>query len=381
MPSLRGRGERRCAAWPGGLVSPSGAPVGTHAPEPAIAANPANLAPAIARARVAVITGAGRGIGRCIALRLARLGYLVVAADLDEEAAAHTAQLAGPPSVSAVLDVRDPIAHRRLARRGAELGDLRVWVNDAGVLRTAPAWEHPDSDILVQVQTNLLGVLYGCRAAIEVVAGSGVSGSGAAGSGAAGSGAAGSGVRLTGGIGAPADRGLRARRWHPAGLPGRGGVRGQLDIVNMASLSALGPVPGLAVYAATKAAVLSFTTSLAGDLRAARLPIRVHAVCPDGVDTPMVAEQAASPHSALIFSGHRLLRDDEVAAAVTGLLGSRRLVMSLPAPRAALLRAADLAPGPGLVLLPVLRAVGQRHRSRALRTHGRSTSSGRQEGS
>lgn len=335
---------------------------------------------ALSRGRVAIVTGAGRGIGRCLALQLAGLGYLVVAADLDEQAANQTAQLAGPPAVSAVLDVRDPMAHRRIAQRSGQLGDLRVWVNDAGVLRTAPAWEHPDPDLLQLVQTNLLGVVYGSRAAIEAVTGLGAGG--AAGD-AAGRGPADQTLGAPGGHAHLFQRRAPRTGSRRAGRPGDGsrGTPGRLDIVNMASLSALGPVPGLAVYAATKAAVLSFTTSLAGDLRASRLPIRVHAVCPDGVDTPMVAEQAASPHSALIFSGRRLLSDDEVAATVIGLLGSRRLVVSLPASRAALLRAAGLAPGPGLVLLPVLRALGLRHRARALRGAGRLTAPERRSSS
>ena len=65
------------------------------------------------------------------------------------------------------------------------------------------------------------------------------------------------------------------------------------DIVNMASMSSFGPVPGLAVYGATKHAVLGFTESLQGDLDDAGIPIRTHAICPDGVDTGMVRERQA----------------------------------------------------------------------------------------
>jgi NAD(P)-dependent dehydrogenase (short-subunit alcohol dehydrogenase family) len=63
---------------------------------------------------VAVVTGAGRGFGRAIARRLALRGYSVLATDVDEAAAAATAELVG--GHAAGLDVRDPEAHRAAAR-------------------------------------------------------------------------------------------------------------------------------------------------------------------------------------------------------------------------------------------------------------------------
>ena len=78
------------------------------------------------------------------------------------------------------------------------------------------------------------------------------------------------------------------------------------DIVNMASMSSFGPVPGLAVYGATKHAVLGFTESLQGDLDDSGIPIRTHAICPDAVDTGMVRERQADEESAIIFSAPAL---------------------------------------------------------------------------
>ena len=45
------------------------------------------------------------------------------------------------------LDVRDPEAHRRAAGAAVERGPLEVWVNNAGILRTRKAWEHPDDEV------------------------------------------------------------------------------------------------------------------------------------------------------------------------------------------------------------------------------------------
>ena len=186
----------------------------------------------------AVVTGAGRGIGRETARLLTCRGYAVLVTDMNEDAARETAEMLGEHAWHMRHDVRDPDRHREVAAAAAERGPLKVWVNNAGILRTTKAWEHTDEEVRALVDANFLGVLWGSRAAVEA-------------------------MRALGG-----------------------------DIVNMASMSSFGPVPGLAVYGATKHAVLGFTMSLQGDLDDARIPIRTHAICPDGVDTGMVRERA-----------------------------------------------------------------------------------------
>ena len=75
---------------------------------------------------VAVVTGAGRGFGREIALRLGRRGYQVLCTDIDEAGAAETAQQVGAGAWSMQHDVRDPDAHRAVAKAAAEKGRLDV---------------------------------------------------------------------------------------------------------------------------------------------------------------------------------------------------------------------------------------------------------------
>jgi short-subunit dehydrogenase len=140
-------------------------------------------------------------------------------------------------------------------------------------------------------------------------------------------------------------------------MRGRGG-----HLLNIASMSAHGPVPGLAVYAATKAAVLSFTTSLAGELALARLPIRAHALCPDAADTALVRDEQAHADTAILFSRPTLLSADAVADAAVALLAGRRIVRSLPPARAGLARVGGLLPVVGLPVLARLRARGERRR-------------------
>jgi NAD(P)-dependent dehydrogenase (short-subunit alcohol dehydrogenase family) len=258
---------------------------------------------------VAVVTGAGRGFGRAIAERLAARGYTVLATDIDGDAAAATAE--GIGGVSMQLDVRDPEAHRAAARAAADHGPLEVWVNNAGVMRPGAAWEHSDDDVRLTCDVNLLGVVWGSLAAVEA---------------------------------------LRA---------GRGENR---HVINIGSLSSFGPVPGLALYAATKHAVLGFTGSLQGDLLDAGIPIAVHALCPDAADTTLLREHDQTPAAAINWSGPRLLTADEVAGHAVSLLDSKRLVRTIPAWRGWGARAMAMGGRPALRIAPLLWKQGARHR-------------------
>jgi short-subunit dehydrogenase len=256
---------------------------------------------------VAVVTGAARGFGREIARRLAARGHHVLITDLDADAVAATAAELGATAVTA--DARKPADHTRVADAATDLGPVGVWVNNAGVLRAGQVWEQPEDDIALQVDVNLLGVVHGSRTAVRV---------------------------------------MRKRGGH---------------LLNIASMSSHGPVPGLAVYAATKAAVLSFSTSLQGELGLAGLPIRVHALCPDAADTALVREEQESPDSAILFSQRGgLLSPGSVADAALALLDGRRIVRSVPAHRAGAMRIAGAVPRLGLPVLARLRAKGDRRR-------------------
>lgn len=262
--------------------------------------------------KVAVVTGAGRGMGREVARRLVDRGWTVVVTDIDETAAKSTATELGDRCHSMHHDVRDPAAHRAVASYAASLGNVLAWVNNAGVLRTGTLWEQDDSAVAMTVDINLLGVMYGTRTALELMRAHGLA----------------------------------------------------ADIINMASMSAFGPLPGLAAYAASKAAVLSWTTTTAAELDAAGSLVRIHAVCPDGVRTDMVAENADNTGSAMIFSG-RLLDPADVADAVVGLLGTNRLILSIPRRRAFAARLSGMAPRLTMPLIRLTAKIGERNRRKA----------------
>lgn len=250
-----------------------------------------------------MVTGAARGIGRGIATRLVARGYAVVVTDVDADGARRTAAEIGAVAGRG-QDVREEATHAAVAAAAGEHAPLAVWVNNAGVGDDGALAELSSESVERLVGVNLLGPTYGMRAALAA--------------------------------------------FGPSGG----------DIVNVASLSGLGPVPGLSLYAATKAAMVSLSTSVAVE---APKGVRVHVLCPDGVDTDMVA--GMQPHGlarALVHSGGRLLTVAEVADAAVGLIGSRRVVLTVPSWRGGLMRTTALAPSVAMPALPVFRALGER---------------------
>jgi 3-oxoacyl-[acyl-carrier protein] reductase len=108
---------------------------------------------------LALVTGAGRGLGRAIAERLGRDGYSVVAVDVDGESAAATA--AGVGGTGYPCDVSDRTAVRRLAEA---VGPVDVLVNNAGIWAYGSVIAAADEDIDRVLAVNLMGVLNCCRA-------------------------------------------------------------------------------------------------------------------------------------------------------------------------------------------------------------------------
>src|SRR5437762_12678687 len=104
---------------------------------------------------VAVVTGAGRGLGKKIAERLARRMH-VVCTDIDQTAAETTAAIVDGTGLE--QDVRDPDSHRAVARAAAALGSIRVWINNAGVLTVGETWSLDAAAVRRMVEVNLLGV-------------------------------------------------------------------------------------------------------------------------------------------------------------------------------------------------------------------------------
>lgn len=117
---------------------------------------------------VAVITGAGSGLGAGLARHAGGLGMTVVLADIDGAAAASVAdelRAAGGSAVDVVCDVRDPDALRDLAERVyRDIGAVRLLVNNAGIEQFGYLWDTPVPNWQRIIDINVSGVFYGVRA-------------------------------------------------------------------------------------------------------------------------------------------------------------------------------------------------------------------------
>jgi 2-deoxy-D-gluconate 3-dehydrogenase len=212
--------------------------------------------------RVAIVTGASRGLGRAMAVALAGAGADVALAARSQPDLDETARLVAATGRRALAVVTDVTAYAQVEalveRTVTELGGLHVVVNNSGIARVAPLAQMSPEDFRAVLEVNLIGAFNGCRAAAAHL------------------------------------------------IAQKSG-----KIVNVASMLAQVGLPGYSVYSASKSGITGFTRALAVEW--ARHSIQVNAIAPGWFVTDMNADAFGDPRVR-----ERLLRD--VPARRTGRL-------------------------------------------------------------
>jgi NAD(P)-dependent dehydrogenase (short-subunit alcohol dehydrogenase family) len=203
--------------------------------------------------KVAIITGASRGLGRAMALALAEAGADVAVAARttgEIEETAHLVEKGGRRALAVRTDVAEYAQVEALVARTVDaLGGLDIIVNNSGIAAVRPVLEMPPEEFVRIIHVNLIGVFNGCRAVAP---------------------------RLTG---------------QKAG-----------KVINMASVLGTAGLAGYSAYAASKGGVIAFTKALAVEW--ARYGVQVNAIAPGWFVTDMNAMAFADPKVR-----DRLLRD------------------------------------------------------------------------
>ena len=224
----------------------------------------------------AVVTGAAMGIGRAVAARLVAEGTHVVALDLNAEALRSAQAAIGERFEPLVGDIGDWEAHERAADAAQSAGELRFWVNNAGIDWVGAAHEIDRDHIERGLRVLQLGPMYGACVAVRRM------------------------------------------------LPARAG-----SIVNVSSIQGIAAFPRYFVYDAAKAAVLMLTKSIAVDY--GPFGIRCNALLPGCIETPMTYDslppeldrEEALRREGLLAPMLRVGQPEEMAEVVAFLLSDR----------------------------------------------------------
>lgn len=205
---------------------------------------------------VAVVTGAGSGIGAGLARRAGALGMTVVVTDINEAAAAETVaaiKAAGGKAEAEKVDVSIPEELDRLAELVfARHGEVRLLINNAGIETVGYTWEVPPARWEAALNINLHGVIHGVRAFVPRIIASG------------------------------------QEAW----------------IGNLSSVGAFGQMPAQTAYIVTKHAVQAFSECLYLEMELKKLPIHVSAIIPGMMRTNIFNAEGGEGEPANA-SGHR----------------------------------------------------------------------------
>lgn len=220
-----------------------------------------------------LITGASNGIGRALTEHFIKDNWRVYATDND---VTPLSNIESPNLKVVKLDVREATAWTEVL---SQINHLDVIINNAGVVVPSFVTDINLQEADLQIDVNFKGVVNGSTLAAQKM--------------------------------------VQQQSGH---------------IINIASLAGIAPIHGLPVYAATKAAVRSFSLSIIPELREKNVNVTV--ICPDLVSTNMLTKQLDYAAAAMTFSGGKILSTaDVIRAVVNNALRDRQIEVMIPKTR------------------------------------------------
>lgn len=256
--------------------------------------------------KVIIITGAAGGIGSTAARLFSEKGARVVLTDIREkplELCTSALVAAGGDCRAETLDVTDPESWSALIENTLKhYGRIDILVNNAGVVHPGAAESIAFEKVRQQIFVNLMGTINGCRAVLPHFK-----------------------------------------------------KQGAGKIINVASLGGIVPMPGEAVYSATKAAIREYTFSLIAELRKTLIGVTV--VCPDSVDTPQLAYELEHDEAVMSFIGEPL-PPEKVAKAILRAVKTKKSEILVPAGMGVVCRIGMAWPKIYFLVLPILEKTG-----------------------
>jgi len=258
--------------------------------------------------KVTIITGAAGGIGSAAARLLAQHGAVLVLTDIRSKELhelSETIKASGAEVLELEHDIREPESWMSLVEKvRKKYGRIDILINNAGVIQPGEAEKISLDELHHQVSVNFLGTMNGCRAVLPAMK-----------------------------------------------------EQGSGKIVNVASLGGIVPMPGEAVYSATKFAIRGFSLSLYAELH--HSPVGIAVVCPDSVDTPQLDYELQYDEAVLSFIGDPM-KPEKVAKGILKAVRTKKPEVLVPSGMGIFCRIGMAFPKLYFSLLPLLEKIGSR---------------------
>ncbi len=249
------------------------------------------------------ITGACGGLGKVLIKKLSQNdNFFIIATDVHKEYNFHKKNVIYYP-----LDVSNYKQWERLIQQIEKQYPIDILINLAGIIIPSYIYNYKKEDIDKQIDINCKGIIYGCTIVSKY---------------------------------------MKERK--------------QGQIINIASLAGVAPIPGISLYSTSKFALRGFSLAISQELKPYNISVSV--VCPDAIKTPMLDLQKDYEEAAITFSNFRYLTPEEVSdIIIKKAIQKKKVEILIPWYRGFLAKFANVAPTIIDYLLPIMKKIGEFH--------------------